>query len=190
LFLPVVISHIQFANRPDLEIIIFDIFVSWPATEDVPICQSCGGLDALRLQAPARRTAFPLPRACRKEIQHHFWNAVWFEDVARWTSCRGREQASQPILRAANCFVSRASEISCPRRDKSTRRANHPKARQARFRKIFCFSEITNQSTYGGVSSDERGGSRSSRTCGGMRWTRRRRMTRAARGGRQRRVVL
>jgi len=29
------------------------------------------------------------------------------------------------------------------------------------------------------IPSDERGGSRSSRTCGGMRWTRRRRMTSA-----------
>jgi len=40
------------------------------------------------------------------------------------------------------------------------------------------------------VSPDERGGSRSSRTCGGMRWTRWRRMTSAARGGRRKRVVL
>jgi hypothetical protein len=95
-----------------------------------------------------------------------------------------------PLPRVALCPVSGASEISRPCRDKSTRQANHPELGQARLRKIFCFSEIANQSTYENVSPDERGGSRSSRTCGGMRWTRWRRMTRAARCGRRRRVVL
>src|SRR5213075_1048050 len=40
------------------------------------------------------------------------------------------------------------------------------------------------------VSPDKRGGSRSSRTRGGMRWTRRLRRTSAADRGRRRRVVL
>ena len=105
-------------------------------------------------------------------------------DAGRWVSQRAR-----PVLRTANCFASRASEISHPRRDKSTRRANHQNLSSPLAKNILLFRN--RKSVYvKTVSPDERGGSRSSRTCGGMRWTRWRRMTSAARGGRRRRVVL
>ena len=92
---------------------------------------------------------------------------------------RMRSEICCSAARFALCFTSRASEISRRRRDKTTRRANHPKVGQSHLRKIFCFSETANQSRSKTVSPDERGGSRSSRTCGGMRWTRWRRMTSA-----------
>ena len=61
--------------------------------------------------------------------------------------------------------------------NKSTRRANHPKPVQTSARKYFAFGvgQITDLTSP--VSPDERGGSRSSRTCGGMRWTRKLRLT-------------
>jgi hypothetical protein len=76
-----------------------------------------------------------------------------------------------------SCFASRASEISRPGRDKTTRRANHPKPVQPSAQKYFAFAvgQITDLTSP--VSPDERGGSRSSRTCGGMRWTRELRLT-------------
>jgi hypothetical protein len=80
-----------------------------------------------------------------------------------------------PALRS--CFVSRASEISRSGRDKTTRRANHQNPVQTSARKYFAFAvgQITDLTSP--VSPDERGGSRSSRTCGGMRWTRELRLT-------------
>ena len=67
-----------------------------------------------------------------------------------------------------------------PHRGKTTRRANHPKPVQPSARKYFAFAvgQITDLTSP--VSPDERGGSRSSRTRGGMRWTRKLRLTRAA----------
>ena len=75
-------------------------------------------------------------------------------------------------MRNANCFALRASIISRPACDKTTRRANHPKTCPALLRKIFRFRSRANQFFSLAVSPDERGGSRSSRTRGGMQWTR------------------
>ena len=104
------------------------------------------------------------------------------QPVARLAKYRTIRPAQYAALSRAlrSCFVSRASEISRPGRDKTTRRANHPKPVQTFAQKYFAFAvgQITDLTSR--VSPDERGGSRSSRTRGGMRWTRWRRMTNAA----------
>ena len=64
-----------------------------------------------------------------------------------------------------------------PHRDKTTRRANHPKPVQPVSEKYFAFAVGQIIAIAPPVSPDERGGSRSSRTCGGMRWTRKLRLT-------------
>ena len=87
------------------------------------------------------------------------------------SQCYG-DDAFRLILRTANCFASHASTISQPGCDKTTRRANHSKTCPALPRKIFRFRRRANQFFSFAVSPDERGGSRSSRTRGGMQWTR------------------
>jgi hypothetical protein len=65
-----------------------------------------------------------------------------------------------------------------PRQNNPTGKS--PKPCPALPRKIFRLTSRPNHRLIWLVSPDERGGSRSSRTCGGMRWTRKLRLTSAA----------
>ena len=89
----------------------------------------------------------------------------------------GGQASSLPSLRSANCFAACATEISAHPCDTTTRQANHPKVCPALPRKIFRLTRRANQRHYFARLTQTRGGSRSSRTCGGMRWTRSARKT-------------
>jgi hypothetical protein len=88
------------------------------------------------------------------------------------TSLRAALSCPAVLLRLAAQAKSRD-----PSRDKTTRRANHPKPVQPVSEKYFAFAVGQIIAIAPPVSPDERGGSRSSRTCGGMRWTRKLRLT-------------
>jgi hypothetical protein len=78
-----------------------------------------------------------------------------------------------------DCVASHVSEISQHGCDKATRRANHPKPVQPSREKYFCFSEMQIRLLIW-ASHPARGALRTSRTRGGMRWTRMLRLTSAA----------
>ena len=87
---------------------------------------------------------------------------------------------SQPFsLAITGCVVSHASQILQPGCDNTTRRANHPKPVQPSREKYFCFSEMKIRLLMW-PSHPARGALRTSRTRGGMRWTRMLRRTSAA----------
>jgi hypothetical protein len=97
----------------------------------------------------------------------------------RWVSRR-----AQPILRSVACAA------ACPTGKSPDQRANHLTNCPAPFAKIFCFALYPNQQYIPHRPVPQRGGSRSSRTRGGMRWTLMVRQTSRAGCGRRSRVVL
>jgi hypothetical protein len=100
-------------------------------------------------------------------------------DIVARTTIRGRDwRGSRDAVNGAT-MARRANQLArwlcpCP----------------ARFVKIFCFSEDPNQIYIDSRPASQRGGSRSSRTRGGMRWTRVVLQTSGARSGLRSRVVL
>jgi hypothetical protein len=83
-------------------------------------------------------------------------------------------------LQNTNCFVSHASAILRLGRGKSDPTGKSEKTCPALARKIFHLTSRPNHRLIWLVPPDERGGSRSSRTRGGMRWTRKLRLTSVA----------
>jgi hypothetical protein len=82
------------------------------------------------------------------------------------------------------------SEYVATKMLQTARRANQLKSRQALSLKIFRFRRRANQCFDSARLTANEGRSRSSRTCGEMRWTRELRLTSVARRVRRNRVVL
>ena len=103
-------------------------------------------------------------------------------DVASSVNCEERSDDAIQLSAwgAMDCFASLAMTMWSIRCDKAARRANQPKPVQPFAQKYFASSRRANQKYNSARLTRMRGGSRSSRTCGGMRWTRRLRLTSVA----------
>jgi len=106
----------------------------------------------------------------------------------------GTTRTSSPPARSAWRGGEKIFRLAPPQNSRvatrPTRRANHRYPCQALSIKIFWFSEVQITSIFPPSRPTEGGGSRSSRTRGGMRWTLRGPVTYGTGSGRRRRVVL